>query len=160
MLARDIIDNLSVLVPDRNVRFEAKPGIKAIGDVTLVRILLTNLLQNAWKYTRLSDDAWIELGVVEDEEKSPIYHVRDNGIGFDNDNRARILKPSSGSITGRSSQGADSGWPPSSESYVATVDECGPTARRERGRSSGSTSDLNRPSLPGVKDGAWNGMGK
>ena len=50
--------------------------------MTLVRILLTNLLQNAWKYTGPSDDAWIELGVVEDDV--PIYYVRDNGIGFDN----------------------------------------------------------------------------
>ena len=30
------------------------------------------------------EDAWIELGVVEDEDDVPIYHVRDNGIGFDN----------------------------------------------------------------------------
>ena len=82
VLGREIMDDLSVLVPDREVRFEAEPGIKAHGDMTLVRILLTNLLQNAWEYTGPSDDAWIELGVVEDDV--PIYYVRDNGIGFDN----------------------------------------------------------------------------
>ena len=94
-LARGIIDDLSVLVPDRVVRFEAEPGIMAVGDKTLLRILLSNLLQNAWKYTGPSDDAWIELGVVEEDDEVdevPIYHVRDNGIGFDNANREIIFK--------------------------------------------------------------------
>ena len=90
-LGRDIIDDLHALVPDRDVRFEAEAGIMALGDTTLLRILLTNLLQNAWKYTGPSDDAWIELGVVEDEDDVPIYHVRDNGIGFDNANRKVIF---------------------------------------------------------------------
>ena len=62
--------------------FEAEPGITAYGDKMLLKILLTNLLQNAWKYTEPIDDARIELGVVEDESDGPIYHVRDNGIGF------------------------------------------------------------------------------
>ena len=50
-LGREIITDLNVLTPNRDVRFEAEPGIKALGDVTLVRILLTNLIQNTWKYT-------------------------------------------------------------------------------------------------------------
>ncbi len=83
-LGKEIIGDLSVLVPDRDVTFETEPGIKARGDTTLIKILLTNLLQNSWKYTGLRDDALIELGVVEDENEGPIYHVRDNGIGFDN----------------------------------------------------------------------------
>jgi PAS domain S-box-containing protein len=92
VMGRDIIDDLSVLVPNRNVRFEAEPGIKALGDKTLLRLLLTNLLQNAWKYTGPSEDAWIELGVSENEGDVPIYHVRDNGIGFDDANREMIFQ--------------------------------------------------------------------
>ena len=92
VLGRDIIDDLKTLAPNRDVRFEAEPGIKAFGDATLVRILLTNLLQNAWKYTGHTGDAWIELGVVEDEDEGPIYHVRDNGIGFDNANNEIIFQ--------------------------------------------------------------------
>ena len=83
-MGQDIIDDLRALVPDRDVRFEAEAGIKAFGDKTLLRILLTNLLQNAWKYTGPSADAWIEVGVAEDEGDVRTYHVRDNGIGFDN----------------------------------------------------------------------------
>jgi len=91
-LARGIIDDLSVLVPDRDVRFEAEPGIMALGDKTLLRILLSNLLQNAWKYTGPKNDPRIELGVDEDGSDGPTYHVRDNGIGFDNTNREIIFK--------------------------------------------------------------------
>ena len=60
-LGHEIIADLRALVPDREVRFEAEPGITAFGDKTLLRILLTNLLQNAWKYTGPNDDARIEL---------------------------------------------------------------------------------------------------
>ncbi len=51
----------------------------------------TNLLQNSWKYTRPSDHARIELSVDRDESEIPTYCVRDNGIGFDNDERERIF---------------------------------------------------------------------
>ena len=93
-LGREIMDELSALVPDREVRFEAKPGITAVGDRALLRILLTNLLQNAWKYTGPSDGPRIELGVVEEESGVPTYHVRDNGIGFDNADREVIFQAS------------------------------------------------------------------
>ncbi len=82
VLGREIIEDLNSLVPDREVSFETEPGITALGDKTLLKILLANLLQNSWKYTGPVDDARIELGVVEDETDGPIYHVRDNGIGF------------------------------------------------------------------------------
>jgi light-regulated signal transduction histidine kinase (bacteriophytochrome) len=91
-LGRDIINELRALRPDRDVKFEPQPGIMAVGDETLLRILLTNLLQNAWKYTAPSDDAWIELGVEEDQDGIPFYYVRDNGIGFDNVDRDRIFR--------------------------------------------------------------------
>ena len=91
-LGRHIMDDLRASVPNRNVKFEAEPGVTAVGDMTLLRILLRNLLQNAWKYTQSRHDARIEVGVVEDEGDLPIYHVRDNGIGFDNANNKVIFR--------------------------------------------------------------------
>jgi len=91
-LGRDIINELRALIPDREVRFEPEPGIMAVGDEMLLRILLTNLLQNAWKYTAPKDDTLIELGVEEDEDGTPSYYVRDNGIGFDNAHSGRIFR--------------------------------------------------------------------
>ncbi len=91
-MGHEIIDELRALLPGREVRFEAEPGIMAVGDKALLRILLSDLLQNAWKYTEPSDDAWIELGVEEGEGDIPTYYVRDNGIGFDNADRNRIFR--------------------------------------------------------------------
>ena len=92
VLGRTIIDDLSALTPDRNVVFEAEPGMRAVGDGTLLRLLLTNLLQNAWKYTGREKETRIELGVVKDADGIATYHVRDNGIGFDNSQRDRIFR--------------------------------------------------------------------
>ncbi len=91
-LGRGIIDDLRALVPDRDVKFETEPAIKATGDQTLLRILLANLLQNAWKYTAPTDDARIELGVADNGGDVPTYHVRDNGIGFDNADGEKIFE--------------------------------------------------------------------
>ena len=94
-LGREILNDLSALAPDRDVRLEVEPGITGVGEKTLLRILLTNLLQNAWKYTEPRNDPRIELGVVEDEEgkgDGPTYYVRDNGIGFDNAHREVIFQ--------------------------------------------------------------------
>jgi len=89
-LGREIFDDLSALAPDRDVRLQVEPGITGVGDKTLLRILLTNLLQNAWKYTEPWKDARIELGVDVDGSDGPTYYVRDNGIGFDNAHREVI----------------------------------------------------------------------
>jgi len=91
-VARGIMDDLRALVPDREVTLEAEPEIMAVGDKTLIRILLSNLLQNAWKYTGPRDDARIELGVEEHETDGRIYYVRDNGIGFEKADSERIFR--------------------------------------------------------------------
>jgi signal transduction histidine kinase len=90
-LARGIMDDLAALLPDRDVALEVGPEIIAVGDKTLIRILLSNLLQNAWKYTRPSDDARIELGVEKHETEGRVYYVRDNGIGFEKADCERIF---------------------------------------------------------------------
>ena len=48
----------------------------------LLRIVLENLLGNAWKFTSKKDDARIELGDTEMQGET-VYFVRDNGAGFD-----------------------------------------------------------------------------
>ena len=91
-LALGIMDDLNALRPDRNVILEAEPGIKAVGDGKLLKLLLKNLLQNAWKYTGLNDEARIDLAVIRKDPGDTTYQVRDNGIGFDNTQRDRIFE--------------------------------------------------------------------
>lgn len=80
--ASQIADGLRCRDPDRAVSFVIAPGLKAKGDLVLLRAVLENLLANAWKYTGAKTHAEIEVGSVEREE-GLVYFVRDNGAGFD-----------------------------------------------------------------------------
>ncbi len=68
--------------PERQLEFTIQPGLTAVGDARLLEVALTNLLDNAVKFTGKQLKARIELGKTEIEGK-PVYFVRDNGVGFD-----------------------------------------------------------------------------
>ena len=78
-----IIEDLRLADPARQVDVKIAPDIAVEGDPDLLRIVLANLLDNAWKYTARAGQARIEFGVVDEREASPVYFVRDNGDGFD-----------------------------------------------------------------------------
>lgn len=83
-LATDIIVELQKEASEHQVSCIIQDNVTALGDAKLLRIVLVNLLGNAWKFTRNTDQAVIEFGVTSSEtESSPIYFVRDNGAGFD-----------------------------------------------------------------------------
>ena len=81
-LAEAIADQLRHSDPGRRVELAIPPGIRAEGDARLLRIVLENLLGNAWKFTARRDRARIELGITESDGQRA-YFVRDNGVGFD-----------------------------------------------------------------------------
>ena len=68
--------------PKRQVEFAAQPGLTAWGDAGLLEIALTNLLDNAWKFSGKHSAARIEFGRTEVDGRSAFF-VRDNGVGFD-----------------------------------------------------------------------------
>ena len=81
-IVRSIVDILSGADKDRDVRFHIAPAVLADGDERLVRVVLENLLNNAWKFTENESTAHIEFGSTwVDGEQA--YYVRDNGVGFD-----------------------------------------------------------------------------
>ncbi len=83
-LAQDIRVTLEHAVPGRHVQWQIASGVHACGDRGLLRVLLTNLLENAWKYSARQYAPCIEFGAIADRQcHAPVYYVRDNGVGFD-----------------------------------------------------------------------------
>jgi len=64
----------------------------ATGDSQLFRVLLQNLLGNAWKFTSRTPHACIEFGCIRDGD-IPVYYVCDNGAGFDMAYAANMFEP-------------------------------------------------------------------
>ncbi len=81
-LCREIIDQLRAEQPERSVEFEIQDGISAWGDPGLIRIVIGNLLSNAWKYTSKTSIAKIRFSASR-QNNSTVYKLQDNGVGFD-----------------------------------------------------------------------------
>jgi light-regulated signal transduction histidine kinase (bacteriophytochrome) len=79
-LARETLEGLQMQHPQRKVTVHVQDGLMAQGDARLLRVLMENLLGNAWKFTSHREDALIEVGRLAD---SSVFSVRDNGVGFD-----------------------------------------------------------------------------
>jgi signal transduction histidine kinase len=83
-VARDIILRLRSVPPVRSVEVDIADGLTTEGDPGLLRILLENLLGNAWKFTSKCEQARIAVGRQPASDGGPdVFFVRDNGAGFD-----------------------------------------------------------------------------
>jgi light-regulated signal transduction histidine kinase (bacteriophytochrome) len=91
-LAHEVIATLKQSEPDRQVEARIANGIKADGDASLLRLVLDNLLGNAWKYTGRQSAALIEFATGEMDGKQ-VYWVRDNGPGFDKADADHLFIP-------------------------------------------------------------------
>ncbi|MFP4165334.1 MAG: sensor histidine kinase [Chitinispirillaceae bacterium] len=91
-MALSIICDFRALHPQRRVDFILQKEMKARADSHLMKIALTNLLENAWKYTSRQPQARIEFGASESQE-GLIYYVKDNGAGFDMKESEKLFKP-------------------------------------------------------------------
>ena len=81
-LVESILERLREADPGRTVETRVRPGVIVVGDGRLLRIALTNLLENAWKFTERQPAARIEFGMMT-ATGDPTYFIRDNGAGFD-----------------------------------------------------------------------------
>ncbi|MEY4753109.1 MAG: hypothetical protein RJA44_784, partial [Pseudomonadota bacterium] len=68
------------------------PDLRVQGDATLLRMLLDNLIGNAWKYSARGSVTRIEFG-LEERDGRPVYVVRDHGAGFDMRFASRLFSP-------------------------------------------------------------------
>ena len=91
-MVQEIIAELKFAEPQRNVTCTVQPDVQGEADGHLLRVVLDNLLGNAWKYSAKRVESVVEFGVVQHQGRSA-YFVRDNGAGFDMDRADRLFMP-------------------------------------------------------------------
>jgi len=91
-MAQAVAEELTVAQPESRVTFRVADGITGNGDADLCRIILENLIGNAWKYTANQAGSAIEFGMTELGGK-PVYFVCDNGPGFDMAHAGKLFIP-------------------------------------------------------------------
>ncbi len=81
-IARQVYEELASADPQRKVQLKVQPRMYVWADASLLRVVLVNLIGNAWKFTSQAAGACIEIGAVLDSKVVTCF-VRDNGAGFD-----------------------------------------------------------------------------
>ena len=91
-MAEAVAEELRLAEPGRRITFRIAEGVSARGDSSLLRVVLENLLGNAWKYTGKEQEALIEFGLKEIGAHRACF-VRDNGSGFDMADMDKLFLP-------------------------------------------------------------------
>lgn len=91
-IADSVARRLAQASPERRASVRVERGLLAWADEGLARTLLDCLLENAWKFTSAKPTATIEVG-REPTEIGPVFHVRDDGAGFDPAHASRLFAP-------------------------------------------------------------------
>src|SRR5262249_46619959 len=90
--AQEILEELRKSDPHRLVECAVGPQVIAHGDSHLLHVVMENLLQNAWKFTKPRTQAKIEFG-VQNGNTNPSFYVKDNGVGFSMAYADRLFRP-------------------------------------------------------------------
>ena len=81
-LAEEVVAELRQRDPARHCEVKIQPGLRAHADPRLMRVLLENLLGNAWKFTSRRAEAHVEFGSTP-EAGHDIFYMKDDGAGFE-----------------------------------------------------------------------------
>jgi light-regulated signal transduction histidine kinase (bacteriophytochrome) len=88
-----IAGELQAREPGRRVRFVIQDGVWVTADCTLIRTVVQNLVDNAWKFTAKRDGATIEFGAAPAQDGRVCCYVRDDGAGFDPAFVGKLFQP-------------------------------------------------------------------
>ena len=91
-MAEEIAAEFRRTQPDRQVQLVVAPALTADADARMLRLVLNNLLDNAWKFTSKCAQARIEIGAWE-QDGQHVFFVRDNGAGFDRTYAGKLFGP-------------------------------------------------------------------
>jgi light-regulated signal transduction histidine kinase (bacteriophytochrome) len=89
-MAHEISGELQGSDPARSVVFRVDDDIAAMADPMLLRIVMQNLLGNAWKYTGKQKEAVIRFGAIKQDQER-VFFVQDNGAGFEKEKAGRVF---------------------------------------------------------------------
>ncbi len=93
-MASAVVDEFRLAEPQRRVHVEIVDGAHAMCDPSLTRVVLQNLIGNAWKFTSKQEEANLEFGLQESANGSgPVYFVRDDGVGFNMIYEDKLFNP-------------------------------------------------------------------
>ena len=92
LLAGEVMKDIQQRDPSRKITLYIQDGMQVVADRALMRVVLDNLLGNAWKYTGKVLNPVISFGQMETATKQ-IFYVRDNGAGFDSDRAEKLFNP-------------------------------------------------------------------
>lgn len=123
-----VADELQSREPSRRVRFVIHDGVRVTADRTLIRIVLQELVGNAWKFTGRRDGATIEFAATTAADAGVCCYVRDNGADFDPAYAGKLFQPFQRLHAVTEFPAPGSAWPPSSGSSNATAGVPGPKA--------------------------------
>ncbi|MCC6657861.1 MAG: PAS domain S-box protein [Rhodocyclaceae bacterium] len=93
LYARETVEELRREEPQRRVAVNIAPGLIVQADPTLARVVVDNLIRNAWKYTARREEARIDFETRSAPDGSAEFVVRDNGAGFDMRFADRLFRP-------------------------------------------------------------------
>lgn len=91
-LAGEVFAELLLHEETRNIKMIVDKGLGVSADKKLVRVVLDNLIGNAWKYTSKTPEALIHLGVRQDRHRR-LFFIADNGAGFDMQYAEKLFTP-------------------------------------------------------------------
>ena len=92
LMAQKIVDELAAQTPKRKFVFKCEKNSVVFADLNLMKILMYNLLSNAWKYSSKKEKTLIEFGkTVKNDGK--FFFIKDNGAGFDMTYAGKLLTP-------------------------------------------------------------------
>jgi len=81
-IAKDAVKLLRETQSGRVIDCKISPGLKVYADKGLLRAMLDNLFDNAWKFTATQEHAHVEFGALTQDGRR-VFYIRDNGVGFD-----------------------------------------------------------------------------
>jgi light-regulated signal transduction histidine kinase (bacteriophytochrome) len=91
-IASTIANDLREAHSSRSVEVVIAEGLTAYAAPGLLKVALSQLFENAWKFTLKTDNPRIEFGSIEQDGKT-VYYVKDNGAGFDPNFSGKLFLP-------------------------------------------------------------------